>query len=505
LGANTVKKYIEVLFSLLLFLIASLSNAQTEELNSKISRVENNLLEEAQIVFADSVVKSYNIYDRMKYYKVPSVSIAVINNGKLEWAKAYGLADVSEKREADINTVYQAASLSKPINALCIMKLVQDGKLSLTKDIREYLKSWTFPDNDLSKGKPITIKNLLSHTAGLSLHGFRGYLHGEKIPAINDILDGNAPANNEAVKPIYIPGIQMEYSGGGTLITRKIIEDNIAANYDSLMKAVVLAPLSMSNSSFIEPLQADNKNFAAAYNEKMQEIPGKYNIYPELAPDGLWTTPSDFSKFIIAVQQSLEKKSGSFLSGASAVEMLTPVEGFPFAALGVFIMERGGDKYFSHSGANNGFRSIFYGSFTTGSGIVIMVNSDNEQIMHEIANSVAVVYNWKGFYNPEERELANISDSLASIYAGTYVSKEPEVKITVAKKNGALHLTTKGEDNLERMLFLNSSKFYLPSSPNTFAEFINNANGTPDTLLVQENNKILIKAVKSSTFADKKK
>jgi CubicO group peptidase (beta-lactamase class C family) len=440
----------------------------------------------------------------MKFYKVPSVSIAVINNGKLEWAKAYGLADLTEKRKADKNTLYQAASISKSVNALLILKLVQERKLSLNKDIREYLKSWTFPDNDLSKNKTITIKNLLNHTAGLSLHGFRGYRYNESIPAINEILDGKSPANNEAVKPIYPPNTKMEYSGGGTLITRKIIEDNIAVNYDSLIKVEILKPLGMMNSSYIEPLKAKIKNFAAAYDANMQEIEGKYNVYPELAPDGLWTTPTELSKFIISLQGSLRGKSNSLLNSTSILEMLSPDSiSSGNAALGVFIKEKGGEKYFFHDGANIGYRTVYYGSFTTGRGIIIMANSDNGQIINEIINSVSTVYGWKGFYNPETRKIVNIPDTIAEKYTGTYSCSKPKMTITVKIKNKVLHLTTRGEDNLERMLFITDNRFYLPSSPNTFAEFTSSNGNTPDTLIVKENNKILFEAVKQNTSSSK--
>ena len=493
-------KYPRLIFFISLSILCSYysSYSQTSQIASRITQVENKLLVGAEIIFADSAFNHFNIYDRMKFYKVPSVSIAVINNGQLEWAKAYGLADVSEKRVANTNTVYQAASLSKSLNAFCIMKLVQEGKLTLDIDIRQYLKSWTFPDNESSKNKVITLKNLLSHTAGLSLHGFRGYSFDDKIPTINDILNGTFPSNNEALKPIFPPNTTMKYSGGGTLITKKILDDNISANYDNLMRQKVLKPLGMSNSSYAQPLSKKLKNVAVAYDENLNEIEGKYNIYPELAPDGLWTTPTDFSKFIISIQHSLKKNSNSLLNDATIKEMLTPVLSSSDAALGVFIKEKGGEKYFTHSGANIGYRTEYYGSFTTGAGLVIMVNSDNGQIINEIKNSIATVYNWKGFYTPEIRKLVNVPDTIADKYIGEYYSEKPQLKITIAKKDNTLHLSTRGKDYPERMLFVSTNKFYLPSSPSTFAEFKSIPYTTADTLVVKENNNILFKAVKIS-------
>lgn len=493
-----MKRYIPdiLITGLILFFSSSLIIAQSSVVSSRIVKVENNLLPDAEIVFADSVVKQYNIYDRMKFYKVPSVSIAVINNGELEWAKAYGFADLKEKRKAGRNTLYQAASISKSVNALLILKLVQEGKLSLNKDIREYLKSWTFPHNDLSKNKTITLRNLLNHTAGLSLHGFRGYRYNESIPAINEILDGKFPANNEAVKPIYPPNTKMEYSGGGTLITRKILDDNLTSNYDSLIKSEILRPLGLNRSSYIDPLRSGVKDFAAAYDEKMQEVPGKYHIYPELAPDGLWTTPADLAGFIISIQQSVKGQQNSLLNSTMVREMLSTNSISANSALGVFIEKKDGEKYFFHEGANIGYRTVYYGSFTTGRGIIIMVNSDNGQIINEIINSVSAVYGWKGFYEPETRKLVTIPDAAAGKYAGTYSSAQPKMTITVTKKDKTLYLTTRGEENLERMLFITGTKFYLPSSPHTFAEFI--SSNTGDTLIVKEKDKIIIKAIKQN-------
>ncbi len=251
-----------VLTSILtLHLLLGFGQAKKEQ--SKIQTVENGLTETKQVVFADSITPKYNILDRMKFYNVPSVSIAVINNGKIEWAKAYGYADIEAKRLANTTTLYQAASISKSVNALGIMKLVQDGKLSLEKDIREYLKTWTFPDNGFSKGKAITLKNLLSHTAGLSTSGFMGYARTDTIPSINQILDGERPANSETVKPILPPNTQFKYSGGGTTISRKILNDNVSSNYDSLMQAIVLKPLKMTNSTFSQPLNSQYSTLAA--------------------------------------------------------------------------------------------------------------------------------------------------------------------------------------------------------------------------------------------------
>ena len=369
--------------------------AQSKAVKEKISGVENGLsLNDDK---EDSTVIKYNILDRMKFHKVASVSITVIDNSKIAWSKSYGYADISEKRLSDVNTVYQTASISKSLNALCVMKLYEKNQLSLEKDIRSYLKTWTFPDNDFSRDSTISIANLLSHSAGLSTSGFAGYSRNDTIPTINNILDGKNPANSEAVRPIFAPNTKAQYSGGGITIVRKILEDNINTNYAFLMQKTILKPLKMNRSSFTQPLKSGLKNFATAYDGAIKEIDGKYNVYPELAPDGLWSTSKDIAKFVIAIQNSLNNKP-SILRKATAEKMLTPGLAGSNMALGFFILQLGNEKYFAHTGRNLGYTCIYIAGVSNGKGIVVLTNSENgESLYNEILTSVASSYDWKAF------------------------------------------------------------------------------------------------------------
>lgn len=462
---------------------------------SRIVAVENNLTETKELIFEDSILHRYNIVDRMKFYKIPSVSITIINNGKIEWARSYGYADITDKRKPNENTLYQVASITKSVNSLGIMRLVQDGKLSLSTDIRDYLKTWTFPDNEFSKGKTITLKNLLSHTAGLSVHGFIGYSTSDSIPTINQILNGVRPANNEAVKPIYPPGEHFEYSGGGSVVIRKILDDNISTNYDSLMQALVLKPLKMTNSTFSQPLPSSYKNFAYAYDKNMQLIEGNYYIYPEQSAGGLWSTATDIAKFILCIQNELTDNHSLFINKYLAEEMLTPV--LNEYALGFGIIEKGGEKYFWHEGESYGFNSIYYGSFTTGKGVVILTNAypnNGQPFILELLHSVATVYNWKDFYNPIKKKLVHIPDNLLNKYVGDYYSEDPQMKISITQKGNELELNARRP---EKMYAVNPDTFFIASSPNDDCIFISSKNdGYIDTFEVIQAGKIIIKATK---------
>ena len=463
---------------------------------NKIAAIESNLKEVREFIFEDSIYHTYNIVDRMKFYKVPSVSISVINNGKIEWTRTYGFADVASERKPNVHTLYQVASISKSVNSYGIMRLVQQEKLSLTQDIRSYLKTWPFPENELSQGKRITLKNLLSHSAGLSVHGFMGYSISDTIPTINQILNGERPANNNPVCPMYVPGEHFEYSGGGSMVIMKILEDNISRNYDSIMLALVLMPLRMTNSTFSQPLSSRYKNYAYGYDKDMNVLKENYYIYPELAAGGLWSTSADIAKFVVAVQKNLEGDPKALVDKPLAEEMLTPV--LDNYALGFGIVEKGGEKYFWHEGESYGYNSIYYGSFTTGKGAVILTNafpSNGHPFIQELLNSVATVYDWKGFYNPIRKKIAYVPDSVLDKYRGVYYCENPRLTIAITRKGHELELTARRP---EKMYATKIDTFFLASSPNDSCFFSSSKDdGHVDTFEVIQEGKSIIRAVKN--------
>ncbi len=478
-----------------IFLISSLSGQITFGQINKIKKVENNLTETKELIFEDSVLLRYNIVDRMKFYKIPSLTMAIINNGKLEWTKAYGYADMETKRLANPTTLYQVASISKSLTGLSIMRLVQKGKLSLTNDIRNYLRTWTFPDNELSKNKLITLRNLLSHTAGLNVHGFIGYAVSDSVPSINQILNGESPANNEAIKPTYPINEHFEYSGGGYTVVRKILDDNISSNYDSLMKALILKPLKMINSTFSQPLSPQYKNYAFGYDKDMQPLKGHFYIYPEQAAGGLWSTATDIAKFILSIQNDLKGSPGSLLNKKLTVEMLMPV--LNNYALGFGVVEKGGEKYFWHEGESYGYNAMYYGSFTSGKGVVILTNAypgNGQLFIQELLNSVATSYGWKDFYNPVKKKLTSVSDTLLDKYIGEYHSENPQMKISISRNGNGLELTAR---RTEKMYAIKSDTFFLASSPDDDCVFSSSKlDGVIDSFEVIQNGKTIIKAIK---------
>jgi len=446
-----------LLFFFIQFLLACRQEAKTfsKEVEKEITMVEGSLSGWAQI--ADAPV-NWTLADRMKFYHCNGVSIAVIKDYKIEWAKAYGWADSAGQRPVTTTTLFQAGSNSKSLNAVGILKLVQDGKLDLYSDINKYLKSWKFPYDSLSKGKKITIANLLSHTAGLTVHGFPGYEKGQPIPALTQILNGEKPANTDAIRSMYEPSLKYEYSGGGTTISQLIIQDVTGQPYDVYMWENVLKPLGMEHSTYTQPPPADKQSLlATGYYNDGKEVKGKYHVYPEQAAAGLWTNPTDLARYVIETQLALAGKSRKVLSQKMTETRLTPYIDSS-AALGVFILNKNGIKYFLHGGVDEGFVSQYVGSLEGGYGVVVMTNTYNTALFNEIINSVATTYKWKNFYTPVVKKEISLPVNVVQTYVGKYKLRDDT--LTVMLKNDGLYIDA-GDGGQWKIHFTDNSHWFV--------------------------------------------
>ncbi len=440
------------------------------EIEQKIKEVEQNLASWVQIENSPK----WTLKERMKVYKANGISIAVIKDYKIEWARGYGWANSAEQRHVNASTLFQAASVSKSINAVGVLKLVQQRKLNMYEDINQYLKTWKFPYDSLSKGKKITIANLLSHTAGLTVHGFPGYTKGDTIPTLTQILNGKRPANTAAVRSEFEPSLKYQYSGGGITISQLIVEDITHEPYDVYMWNNVLKPLGMTNSFFTQPpANKKNKNVATAYNDG-KEVKGKYNIYPEQGAAGLWTTPTDLAKYIIETQLSLQGKSNKVLSREMTKLRLTPYIDSS-SALGVFIVKKNDEIYFNHGGQNEGFVSQTFGSIQNGNGVVVMTNTVGD-IRDEIVNSVARVYNWKDFYTPKIKKLIIPGKNILERYIGKY--KIMADTYTITKEND--NLVFNDGSNKLKMYFTSEVDFFIQELTEAELKFSKDAQNVVD-------------------------
>ncbi len=416
-------------FFLVNLLIITKCFAQSK-LEERISRVENGLQPNLQIQYGDSKsIPNYNIEERMKELGIPGVSIAVINNGVIEWARGYGMADSSENRKVTTKTMFQAGSISKVVAAMRTHQLVDKGLINLNSNVNDYLTSWKLPDNEFTKKEKVTTRRILNHTAGLTVWGFPGYAKGDTIPSVPEILDGIG--NTSPVRVYKEPGESWQYSGGGYTIMQLMIADIEQKQFSETMQAHVLNPLGMKSSTYINPLPKEYHSIAATgYHTDGSEVKGKWHAYPEMAAAGLWTTPSDLILWAKEIQQILLTQEDGLLKAETVNEMLTPND--DQQGLGPYVL----DLSFGHGGADEGFRADLLTWKETPNAVVIMVNSDKgNTIIKEIMLSIVKEYNLPD-YKPTTRVFMEQSPEQLSRFIGKYYFPNKGESNIIVKDNG---------------------------------------------------------------------
>ncbi len=396
----------------LVFLIASLSTQQlfaqtAPSTQALIKKVESGLIPVIRFE-GDS---AWTMESRMKHYDVPGLTIAVIRDSKIAYVKSYGITDKTSKQPVTAQTLFQAASISKPVSAYAALKIVEQGKINADADVNTYLKSWKLPDNEFTAAKKVNLKHLLSHSGGVTVGGFAGYAVGDSVPTLIQVLNGAKPANSPQIRVDKIPGGSLRYAGGGYCIMQQMLIDIEGKPYPQIMKELVLTPLGMTNSTYDQPLTGGQLKLAATgYLPNGTEVPGKRHTYPEMAPAGLWTTATDLAKFIIDIQSTLNGKSHKVLSQSMAKQFVSPfVE--PFEGLGIFLEKRNETQYFNHGGWNEGFSSMIVGNTNHGDGVVILTNGNKPDLINEVLRAVSTSFNWPDYDFPVYKKLAlNASD-----------------------------------------------------------------------------------------------
>ena len=335
-----------------------------------------------------------SLVQAMQAYNVPGLSVAVIENYKIAWAKGYGLIGTGSTTPVGTNTLFQAGSISKPVAATGALVLMQQGRVQLDEDVNQKLLSWKVPENEFTKDQKVTLRRLMSHTAGLTVHGFPGYDVDAPLPTIVQILNGEKPANTDPIRVDIVPGTKDRYSGGGVTIEQLLMTDVTGKSFPVLLRETVLDKIGMTASSYDQPLPAARAALTAngTYADG-KPVHGGWHIYPEMAAAGLWTTPTDLAKFAIEIAQSKNGKSNKVLTQKTVEEMLTPV--LPHGpGLGFFVDEQN-PGVFGHNGADEGFQALLTMNWQTGNGVAIMANSDNGIAVADLLlRTVAKEYAW---------------------------------------------------------------------------------------------------------------
>lgn len=330
----------------------------------------------------------------MEKYRVPGVSIAVIHGEQIDWAKGYGVREYGKPERVDTSTLFQAASISKPVSAVVALRMVERNELALDEDVNRKLESWKIPENEFTRRRPVTLRGLLSHSAGLTMHGVPEFATDAELPTLVEILTGEFPAASESVRLFAEPGTMFRYSGGGYIVLQILLTDVAGRSFAPLARELVLWPAGMSSSTFQQPLpQNMRENAAVGHLENGDPLEGGWHTLPEQAAGGLWTTPTDLASFMIELRRSYHGHSDGLLPQHLARLMLTrQIDDF---GLGLYLPSEGVFR-FQHGGGNAGYRCHMVLAVNLSDGVVIMTNGDaGEQVIWEVFGAIAHAYGWE--------------------------------------------------------------------------------------------------------------
>ena len=438
--------------ALLSVVLLSPSSAQTRTAAESMAAIEG-----AQASPGENGLGALTIAQLMERFHVPGVSVAVIHDFEIHWARGYGIADVETGAPVDAETLFQAASISKPVAAMGVLRAVQDGLFTLDDDINDILESWTLDGGEFTRERAVTPRMLTSHTSGLGDgFGFPGYDPAQPIPTVVQILDGHERSNVGVLFMERAPMSLMEYSGGGVTLMQQALSDARGRPFADIMRDDVLRPIGMNRSTFEQPLPASlDRNAARAHSRDGKAMGAKWHVYPEQAAAGLWTTPSDLARFAIEVQRSAVGASNRVLSRTTVQEMLSPV-GVGDYAVGFAIAKIGQGWYFTHGGSNWGFRALLTAHKVKGYGLAIMTNADQGgAVIAEISRRIQMAYAWdsfaepapRGYRPPVERTEIVVAPAILEDYVGEY-EMSPGNTVVVTLEDGRLHALPTGQTKL---------------------------------------------------------
>ena len=438
---------------LLTFSLSTLS----QDLDQRIQNVENGLHKQS-IFLNDSKPTFKSLEEKMKDYKIPGASVAVINDGEVAWTKVYGIRN----KNGDLvttSTLFQCASIGKVITSLAVMKLVQEGKLDLDENVNNKLSKWKLPENELTKQQPVTLRHLLSHSAGLTDdYGFLGYGPKDVIPTLLQILDNEAPAKTKkSLEVKTLPGSTERYSGGGYLIIQLLIEEVTEMSFSKYITQNIFNPLKMNSSNYeFRPDETSNLAIASGHLSNGRPLKNKsYHIYPEQAAAGPWTTTEDIAKLILGIQSSINGEDDSIIKKELVAEYLSPQ--INNKGLGVNLKGIDKPEAFWHAGQNLGFTGLAYGLTGSRDGAVVLVNSDGgERFIQEFITSVASEYRW-----PIMRSYGanKISDELKEKLVGSYRDEKTNKNLSIVLEDDQLYMKV-GEAKKGHQLFSIGTNHY---------------------------------------------
>jgi CubicO group peptidase (beta-lactamase class C family) len=446
--------------------------ALSPEVQSRIENVAACLT--TPVVEKDDPHACQTLADRMVADHVPGVSVAVIHNGAIEWALGFGVVRLGGA-PVTAETLFQAGSISKPVAAMAALHFVEQGGQSLDSDVNQALTSWKISPSAAAPGAVVTLRELLSHTAGLTVHGLPGYAASAPIPTLVQILNGEKPANTDPIRLEAPPGSRWKYSGGGYAVMQQLLIDVSHQPFPALLHDTVLAPISMTHSTYEQPLpEVLRAKSATPYERDGTPVEGGFHTYPEMAAAGLWTTPTDLARFAIEIQRSLRGDANHVLSAEMTKQMLTIVQ--QHYGLGLGIGGSPENPYFAHGGVDAGFENSLIAYEQGGNGAVVMTNAQGGlELADAVIDSIAKVYDWPDL-RPIVRTAIKLDPSILAACAGVYeIDSEPKYSLDIRLENGQLVVHSPSRPKYQ--LFPKSQNEFFAKVISTEFEFLRDDSG----------------------------
>jgi CubicO group peptidase (beta-lactamase class C family) len=362
----------------------------------------------------------WTMAERQSAYGCPGVSVAVMLDGRVDWLDGFGHLTKAEPAPCGPDTIFMVASCSKPVTAMIVLQHVERGLLDLDTDINTYLRRWKVPANDFTAQHPVTLRGILSHTAGLNVNGFGIVPQGAPVASALDLLEGRPPSNQPAVRVDKAHDGTDRYSGGGYLAAQVALEDVTGRAFADLADELLFTPLGMSRTSFHQPLPAHLRHdVASGHGDSGEPWPGGWGISPDVSAGGLFSTARDYAAFLLATRAAYHGENGAVLGRSLAELMCTQHEQGGFG-LGFRVIGSGADVRVNHGGSNDGYQSETNLFLASGDGGVVFTNSTSGLFLfREVFNAIATVYDWQHFM-PATKRLQRLTEVDLQRYVGSY-------------------------------------------------------------------------------------
>lgn len=427
--------------------------------------------------------------------KLPGLSIAVFDDYKLVHSQQWGVKNSSAIAPLDAQTAFSTASISKPVTALICVILEERGLLGLDEPIAQSLRNWQLPENEFTRNRPITWRDLLSHRAGTTQHGFADFYEGDKIPTLVESLRGEIPRYDGPIEIRSRPGTKWQYSGGGYVIVQLALEDRFGIPLHQLAQEYIFTPLHMNNTTMVQPGHVEFPvNAAMVHDNNAEVIRTGLPITPQIAASGMWSTPQDLAKFSLGLQRALADRPGSPISNRAARELTDVISLEDVGGMGMSLFRGfgfGGVDWLQHDGSNTGVGAEMLASMEGGRGIIMMANGDKPNrhpLFALLRREIITAMDWRGskYARAHTYPPAELTQAIVGTYSGLLY--DLDLPYEIAEDNGELTVISPffeqflGTDR-SPMHYIGNDRFVVEDYPNIIT-FERNATGQLENVIL---------------------